>query len=81
MNSYCLIYRKTPQDFLGRYVLFTSVPFEGTFDGSRDLRNPNVSYFPFDEFSPKMPGGSETDITSSSFEFEKPQLRFEVVQL
>ena len=42
----------------------------GTFDGSRDLSNPNIFVFHLDETSSKWSGGSETSITSSSFSFE-----------
>ena len=42
----------------------------GTFDGSRDLSNPNIFIFQLDEISFKWSGGSETSIKSSSFSFE-----------
>ena len=64
-----------------RYFLSSNVSVVGTFDGSRDLSNPKISYFQFDGTSPKLPGGSETDIMPSSFVFDKPKLRFEIVQL
>ena len=41
----------------------------GTFDGSRDLSNPNVIVFQLDEVSSKWSGGSETGIKSSSSSF------------
>ena len=53
----------------------------GTFDGSRDLSNPYIFVFQYDETSSKWPGGSETSITSSSFTFERPHNRFEVNQI
>lgn len=53
----------------------------GTFDGSRDLSNPNIFVFQLDETSPKWPGGSEASIEPSSFAFEGPQLGFEVCKL
>jgi hypothetical protein len=42
----------------------------GTFDGSRDLSNPNIFVFQFDVVFPKWSGGSETSIKSSPFSFE-----------
>ena len=62
-----------------RYFLSSSVPVEGTFDGLRDLSNPFISTFQLDGTSPKLPGGLETNITSSSFAFEGPHIRFEVL--
>ena len=43
-------------------LLSARVPVEGTFDGSRDLSNPNISFFQFDVVFPKWSGGSETSI-------------------
>ena len=51
-------------------LLSARVPVVGTFDGSRDLSNPNISVFQFDVVFPKWSGGSETGIKSSSFSFE-----------
>ena len=51
-------------------LLSKSVPVVGTFDGLRDLSNPNIFVFQLDEISSKWSGGSETSIKSSSFSFE-----------
>jgi hypothetical protein len=50
----------------------------GTFDGSRDLSNPNIFVFQLDEVSTKWSGGSEISIKSSSFSF-KTSFSIEVV--
>lgn len=55
-----------------------SVPVVGTFDGSRDLSNPNIFVFQLDEVSTKWSGGSEISIKSSSFSF-KTSLSIEVL--
>ena len=51
------------------FTSFCEVPVVGTFDGSRDLSNPNIFVFQLDEISSKWSGGSETSIKSSSSSF------------
>jgi len=60
--------RKRPRVSWGvlRSSISASVPFVGTFDGSRDLSNPNIFVFKLYEISSKRSGGSETSIQSSS---------------